>query len=621
MTALLLHCVAAWLLVGCSAAIGGGDGAIRSAPAPAPLSAVAIERHIELLADDALEGREAGTAGDERAIEYIVDALRAAGLDAVERQSFEFVAGARLGSPNALSIGGREVAPASFRPLAFSASARGTWPAVFVGYGISAPELGHDDYAGTEARGKIAVALATSPDGSNPHGRFAPHAGARSRALEAASNGAAGLLLIYEAEREGDESDAGPLPRFSGSNVSRDVGIPVVAVTAMAASELLGIDSAAARERLDEHERLSRNLWTSVSLTVSIDLERRTSSNVLGWLRARHHAAVDEVVIVGAHHDHLGRGISGAMRRNRVGEVHNGADDNASGVAGIIELARALAPRAATLRRHVLFMTLGAEEWGLLGSKHFADHPLLRVPAGDGRAETPVDAIAMINMDMVGRMREDRLLASGLATSTAWPELLDRALADGSHDIDVAKESDREILGSSDHTSFYQMGMPVVFFFTGGHEQYHTPDDDLYRELEDGTRERLVNVDGLSRILAYIADVIVAVANRDERLPLVEGIELTPRMSFRVVLRLMPDYGADVEGMRVASVSDGGPAAAAGMAAGDVIVRFGDIAVRSVRDYMVGLQQASPGEPVSVEIERDGERQVLSVTPLGLPSK
>ena len=576
------------------------------------LSAAALEAHIDYLADDALEGREAGTSGSEKAERYIAEALAAAGLT-VEEQVLQFVAGAKLGAQNAVKIDGKELTSEAFRPLAYSNSASGSWQAVFAGYGIEAPDLGHDDYANVDVAGKLVIVVSGSPDGDNPHGSFGEHSSARAKALTAVHKNAVAILVVV---RQGDS-----LPEFRGSNVSRDVGIPVVAITAEAARERLQLDvDEKLLEALDAHRPVSRSLAVSVDLNVDVQLERRTTRNILGWLEATNPEAVDEVIIIGAHHDHLGRGGVGSMSRDRIGEIHNGADDNASGVAGVIELARYLQRRAQSLRRHVLFMTFAAEEWGLLGSKYFKDHPILRLPACDGRPERPLRAVAMLNMDMIGRFKENRLLAFGVATSSEWPSLLESIRSESHPDLVISVDNQKELMGSSDHISFYQLGMPVVFFFTNTHRQYHTPDDDLYRTNADGHVERMINVDGMTRVLHYIADVSIALANRDHPVPYEDGVDLMPRVSFKVVLRLLPDYGADVEGMGVASVTPGGPAEKAGLKSGDVIVRFGKTSVRSVRDYMVGLGKAKPGEPVEVEFDRGGDRKVVEVRPQGMGS-
>ncbi len=595
-----------WILS--CAVISGHPGAAD----PPPFAAAVLEHHIAYLASDALEGRDAGSKGCEEAERYIREALASAGLDLVEEQAFEFNSGARLGEGSRLAIGDRELPAESFRPLAFSAAAEGSWPAVFAGYGIEAKDLGHDDYAGLDAGGKLVVVLRGSPDGDNPHGQFSSHVDSRAKALKAVEKGGKALLVLVTG-KPGEEK----LPEFHGEDITQDVGIPVIAVKESEAGKALGIDAAAAIAALNEHRRVSRPLELKVGAAARVSFEKRATRNVLGWLKARHPEARDEVVIAGAHHDHLGRGTSASMARQRLGEIHNGADDNASGVAGILELARCLKPRAAELKRSVLFITLGAEERGLLGSRYFKEHPVLRLPAGANGKETILKAVAMINLDMIGRLRENRLLASGLATSEAWPDLLEKVRKDSGCQLNLVCDRAEDLFGTSDHTNFYQMGLPVAFFFTGNHAQYHTPDDDLYRRLENGASERLINVEGMGEVLRYVAEVIAAAANTPQPLPYKPGVKLAPAAIFKVVLRLLPDYGADVAGMRIAEVTQDGPAAQAGLKAGDVIVRFGSTPVRSVRDYMVGLEKAKAGEEVEVEIVRGGKNQVLKVRPQG----
>ncbi len=583
-------------------------------PVPEPLSPRAIEEHIAFLADDALEGRDAGTPGCHVAERYIANRLERAGLDAVEEQAFDFVAGSELLEGSSLAVGAKKLKVDQFRPLAYSKPGEGTGDAVYVGYGITAPDLEHDDYGELSVKKRLVVILAGSPDGDDPHGEFAKYASARAKALRAVEKGAVAMVVLVTPDAHGTES----LPAFR-EDISSNVDIPVIAVKASAIAPLLGIDIGADQERLARHERVSRRLGRAIRYDVRIQIERRTTHNILGWLVARSPEVRDEVVIVGAHHDHLGRGISGSRVPRRQGEIHNGADDNASGVAAILELARHLAPRAASLKRHVLFMTFAGEERGLLGSKHFKKHPLLRLPAeiADG-AERPLRPVAMINLDMVGRLEDSQLLATGLATGESWRDLLDTVRGRGHGSLKIRGDDEKDILGSSDHTTFYEMGLPVVFFFTGSHEEYHTPEDDLYRIGEDGERERLINLEGMTRATEYISDVLVELAQREENIVHVPGKKLTRSMNFRVVLRLMPDYAGDLDGMGVSSVTAGGPAAKAGIQAGDIIVKFGSTPVRSVEDYMVGLNQAKPGEALPVEVLRDGEKHTFTVEPQGL---
>ena len=581
---------------------------------PAPMSSAAFEAHIAYLADDALEGRDPGTPGCEAAEAYIVSAFEYAGLDAIEEQEFEFVAGARLEGKPALSVKGYAIASDDFVPLAYSSAGKGEAPAVFVGYGIEAADLGHDDYRGVDVEGRVVVFLTGSTD-AHPHGPFAQHAGARAKALTALQKKARGVIVLVTGDSSGEER----LPRFRGEHVSRDVGIPVIAARASALVPRLGIDIKSSRGVLARHESASRDLDANVGFEVRVSLERRKTRNVLGWLEAKAPDRVDELVIVGGHHDHLGRGGIGSLAPDKKGEIHNGADDNASGVAGVIELARTLAPRAKELRRHVLFMTFGAEERGLLGSKYFKEHPILRLPRSIRGQEVAVKPIAMVNLDMVGRLQENKVVVSGMATSPDWPTLLEGVRESGGHTLEVKGESKHELTGSSDHSVFYVMGMPVLFFFDGGHSDYHKPSDDLYRVGEDGEPECLINLEGMVRLIRLVSDVTETVANSKEPPAYQEGVKLTQSMRFNVVLRLMPDYGADVEGMRVANVTPGGPADLAGIQGGDVIVQFGDTPVRSVNDYLVGLQKAAPGKKGRVIVRRGDEEKVLDVLPKGMP--
>ncbi len=622
------------------------------------ISPAAIERHIGYLASEELEGRDSGTHGGDLAEAYVEKELRNAGLDAVEAREFEFVAGVRQGPGSRFAIGDHDVAADSFRPYAFSSSGSGEWPAVLAGYGIEAPELGCDDYAGCDVKGKAVVVLAGSPEGDSPHGKFAAHAAARAKALLAAKKGATALVVIHSpiggGSPHGDAKDGGPggaaakLPVFDGEGITRDAGIPAVAVLESAAGPLLGIDVGEVRRSLrqaEPHDAAGdapkageappaapaaphgdvRDLKRTVRLTTDVTLERRKARNVLGWLDAHAPGAKRELVVVGAHHDHLGRGTTSSRSHERLGEIHPGADDNASGVAGVIELARALHARAGELRRPVLFVTFGAEERGLLGSKKLCEDLPKRIP-GEPAGREPLRPVAMINLDMVGRLHDDKLMASGEATSEAWPGILEaarkRTEASGLPALRIAADNKEDLFGSSDHLSFYGAGMPVIFFFTGTHREYHTPDDTLYKKREEGKpRELLINTEGEARVLALVEEVAVETASRPEPPPYTPNLDLAPRMTFKVVLRLMPDYGADVEGMRVAEVSPGGPAAAAGLRSGDVIVKFGDLAVRSVQDYMTGLNRVKAGQKVDVEFVRAGKRQTASVMPLSLPQE
>jgi len=593
--------------------VGDSYETVRSVPGGIERSHIDIERHVAYLADDALEGRDSGTEGGRKAEEYILSQFRSIGLDAVEEQPVEFVAGSRPGPNSSLAVDGKPLGDGSFQPYPFSSSAMGEWPAVFAGYGISAPDHGHDSYAGLDVKGKAVVVLTGSPDGDSPHGKFAAHQGGRAKALLAQSRGAAAVLVLLPAS-PGHES----LPPFGGEEVTRDAGIPVMMARAPDAAAPLGIDAAAEAMAISQGKSVGRTLDRRLSMKTDVIFERRSARNILGWLRGTAPGAAPELVIVGAHHDHLGRGTTASVRPERRGEIHNGADDNASGVAGLLELARRLRGRSRELPRSVLFLTFAAEERGLIGSKKFAESPLLRIPAASG-ISTSVRPVAMINLDMVGRMRDRKLLISGMKTSPEWPALIssvEKAMAQRSPPapLTLVLDQGENLFAASDHLSFYAIGVPVLFFFTGTHREYHTPDDDLYRTGPSG-RERLINLEGIEEVVDFVEEAVVQLAAMDPPPKHRPGVDLSARMSFKVVLRLMPDYGAEVAGMRIADVSAGGPAAGAGLKAGDVVVRFGSTPVKSVRDYMVGLEQARPGEEIEVEYLRGAERRTTKVLP------
>jgi hypothetical protein len=302
----------------------------------------------------------------------------------------------------------------------------------------------------------------------------------------------------------------------------------------------------------------------------------------------------EEVVVVGAHHDHLGKGPNPSSRAPDSAGIHNGADDNASGTSLVLELARQMSkgPRP---KRTVVFALFGAEELGVLGSRHFVEDR----PPGLSHI------VAMLNADMVGRMRDDHLIVEGAETSTAWaPILLSSAEGLGMR-IDTTADG----FGASDHTSFYTAGIPIANFFTGVHDEYHTPEDDA----------DLIDADGMRRIATFALRFLRAVADRPEAPAYVrpephEHGEAT-RGGFRVSLGTIPDYGADVRGVKLSGVRPGSPAERGGVRAGDVVVGLAGHDITNIYDYTYMMRELEPGVTVPMIVERAGTRVELSVTP------
>jgi Zn-dependent M28 family amino/carboxypeptidase len=637
------------------------------------------------LASVELDGRRTGTEGAEKAALYVLREFQRYGLRpgfkqsaaapagtpkefAAYAQPFPYVAAVELGKRNSMSFVPRAGDSNSahsldlrlgedWAPLAWSANGRvERAAAVYVGYGIRASELNHDDYAGVDVRDKVAVAFAGTPDGDNPHGQFARFVDLRFKAAAAREAGARALLVITREENLKDDR----LTRLRPDEglAAGDAGLPVVLISrqvarrAVEAAALPSVtfekleQSAAAKPEAGAaatagaagaapQQNVRRNHSTplrNIAFSLETEVVKREAPayNVVGVLRGSDPKLGDEAVVVGAHYDHLGRGGQGSLAQ-REGEIHHGADDNASGTAALLELARVLS--AAPPRRTVVFAAFGGEEEGLLGS-HFYVNRAPAVPL----ART----VAMFNMDMVGRMKEDRLVVGGAGTAAEWRQLLERentatrvsahprGIPDAARragDVPVAVAANGAIIatvgtarrfsltlnedgfGPSDHSSFYARQIPVLFFWTGTHEDYHKPSD---------TAER-INYEGLLRVTEFVRDLIRAVDASDSRPAYTQAKSSTPAGraagGFRVYLGTIPSYAEGGDGMKLDGVREDSPAAKAGLKAGDVIVRLAGRDVKNVYDYTNALGAMKPGEEYEVEVLRGGERLKLKLTP------
>jgi Zn-dependent M28 family amino/carboxypeptidase len=307
------------------------------------------------------------------------------------------------------------------------------------------------------------------------------------------------------------------------------------------------------------------------------------TANVVGYLDNN----ADRTIVIGAHYDHLGKGDQGSsLQANSVGEIHNGADDNASGTAGLIELAKYYSGNNITEKHNFLFIAFSGEELGLMGSKFYCDNPTIDLKTVN----------CMFNMDMIGRYRADKgVTIGGFGTSSFW----------GNHAKDIANKVglnyniDSSGVGPSDHTSFYLKDIPVMFLFTGGHQQYHKPTDDA----------NLINSDGEAKLLEYIANVI---AKLDESPKIDFKKTTTPHArgaasSFKVTLGVMPDYSYDKGGLKLDDVQEDRPAFNSGIKAGDIILQLGDVKVRDIYDYMEALGKYEKGQTVKVTFKRGTE--------------
>ncbi len=567
-----------------------------------------LRRDIVYLASDKLQGRRAGTSGADRAADYISRQFRAAGLQPLPgtnyRQPFTFVSRVELGDENSFQVktaaGPRSLkVTEDYMPLAFSSSTPASGQLVFAGYGISAPELQYDNYAGVDPAGKIVMIMRGSPDGDNPHGRFAdytaPGLEIQKKTVKAREKGASGVIFVSSEKDFHDDV----LSRLRHDLNFLDAGVPAVVVTRQVAQSLLS----ASGSSLDEVEKQAVKspaplAVKNVTVEFKTDVKKidGNSANVVGLLPGSDPKLKDEYIILGAHYDHLGLGGSESLAQNPEGEIHHGADDNASGTAALMELAHILSADSNRPRRSILFLAFSGEELGLLGSAAYTKNPLVPLAS----------TVAMINMDMVGRLREDSLMIGGVGTSPAWNSLLEK--------LNGPKESARfqmkfsqDGYGPSDHQSFYVKDVPVLFFFTGTHDDYHKPSD---------TADK-INFEGEKQIVEFVRDLTEAIASEPERIAFTRvKTESRPTgRGFRVYLGTVPNYSDQEEGLKLDGVRAGSPAERAGLRAGDVVTKLAGLPIKNVYDYTFALGELTPGQEVDIVVRRDGREVTLKLTP------
>lgn len=622
-----------------------------------------LRAHVEYLAADKLAGRLTASPGADLAAKYIAREFSRYGLrrsighdtpgmsileaDSPNRylQKFPYVARAELGKNNLFFVKPRRAEDAlqfkvgeDWLPLGFSSNAevRGA-EAVFVGYGISSPELKYDDYSVSSAKGRIAIVFAGTPEGDNPHGQFAQAGQVRFKVAAARGAGARALLIIANAEKLREDR----LAQLSYDN-SGEAGIPVLVVSRQTAAKILGgyitdlgifekaADSRGLQSNNGDGYTVARRLRqpTSHNIDLSVDVLRREvpAYNVIGILDGSDPTLKNEAIVIGAHYDHLGLGGYGSLAA-RPGEIHHGADDNASGVAGLLELARILS--AERPRRTIVFAAFSGEEEGLLGSNYYVNHPIVPL----------ANTVAMINLDMIGRMKSNKLIVGGMGTAQEWRDILPRAnlhsqpmsLAEvaspsrtpgkvtavvgtngqmtsaivHTQRFDLTLNEDG--FGPSDHSSFYAKQIPVLFFWTGTHEDYHKPSD---------TAEK-INYDDEALIVGLIGRVVRELDHSDKRPAyLVAKSESTGRSTgFRVYLGTIPNYADSSDGLLLDGVRDDSPAAKAGLKAGDKIVKLAGRDVKNVYDYTAALGEMKADQEYEVELLRAGERVTLKIIP------
>lgn len=570
------------------------------------ITAGELQAHVKYLASDELEGRGSGSEGNRKAAQYIAKAfaeygLKPAGTNGTYFQEFEFVSSVKLGSANSVTIARTGKAPMrlkveeDFRPFGFSSNSSVSAPAVFAGYGITAPDLKYDDYEGLDVSGKVVIVLRYGPDGNDMHSEFYRFTSLRHKARYAREKGAAALIIV---DAHHDE-----LPKLTYDQSHASSGIPCVALRSGVLEQLLPAEQslAAIKDSIKASRRTIGFPLSGVTISLETDIVKvmDRTANVLGYLEGSDPVLKNEVVVIGAHFDHLGYGGEGSGSLvPHLHEIHNGADDNASGTAGLLELAQRFAA-SASRSRTLLFIGFSAEEIGTIGSQYYVNNPYFPIEK----------TVAMINMDEIGRLNENALTVYGTGTSPEWIPMLKKYNARAASDS-FALKLIPDGFGPSDHAQFYAKDIPVLFFFTGTHNDYHKPSDDWEK----------INYAGQERIVRFIYDVANDIQSATPKPQFTRAQSTTGMGSggdspgFAVTLGVIPDYGESTEGMKIGGTRPNGPADKAGLKAGDIIVTLAGKKVMNIYDYMGILGELKAGQTVEVEVVRDGKPMKFSAT-------
>jgi hypothetical protein len=560
--------------------------------------------HIKYLSSDELQGRLTGSPELEKAASYIAHEFHSAGLKPVGgsyMQQFSVTAHTALGANNKLELVVAQqvrklLEQRDFLPLNLSTNGETMGPIVFAGYGITAAEYHYDDYAKIDPRGKVVLLFRHEPQETDEKSIFAGkkytlHSELASKVANAKLHGAAAILLVNDLPNHPGDDDR--LEPFTPAMGTEDYGLPVMQISLKWANALLATahkDAAGLIKAIDaDLKPQSFDLPTedAARMTVNVTIEKRVVHNVVGFWPGQ----TKEYIILGAHYDHLGLGYEHSLAPSQAGTVHPGADDNASGTAGVIELAHAIA-KSGKHKRGFLFLCFAGEEEGLLGSAYFANHPL--EPLGE--------ASAMINMDMIGRLRNHKVYVGGISSGSTFEKIVQKAAKDYGLDDDLTGSG---VDGSSDHTSFLVKGVPTLFFFSGLHSDYHKPSDTWDK----------INVDDAVKLLGEIDEIAVTLADalekpvfsREQESDILNGEihSSSPSSGYGPYFGSIPDFGGPPKGVRFSDVHDGSPAAKAGFKAGDVMIEFDGKKIDNLYDFTYALRAHKPGDTVKVKVLRD----------------
>jgi aminopeptidase YwaD len=618
--------------------------AFNAAAQKADITEQNLRTNISYLASDQLEGRRTGEAGATTAAGYIANLFQQYKLKPGVSQTtngktsknflqkFPYVTGVEAAATgNEFKLNLKNVNSSQVQieqnnpvnPLKFSPNGEANdAKIVFAGFGIESAESSFNDYDGLDVAGKVVLAFDGNPENDVPRSPFSRF-DARAKAKIAKDKGAVGLLLISREDKF--ENDKYSKVRYD--QTLGEAAVPTFAVSRTTAANILGIKDAELKTienvtamKKDTTAKIKlgfQDLSPTVSFKVNFVKKTTDAYNVIGILEGSDATLKNEAIVIGAHYDHLGKGGQGSLAVNST-EIHHGADDNASGTAALIEMARIFAKEKKN-NRTIIFIAFGGEEEGLLGSKYYVNNPVF-----------PLDkTVAMINMDMVGRLKDDKLTVGGIGTASEWKDLVTNKNEIIPPVYDNSKKNSfvsnfaekRETVyrfnlqlnedgfGPSDHSSFYGKQIPVLFFFTGSHEDYHKPSD---------TADK-INYGGMLKIIEYVAQITREIDQNSKRPTYTVAKSSSMgggRSGFNVSLGTVPNYAEGKEdGLLLDGVRDDSPAAKAGIKAGDKIVKMAGREVRNISDYVFVLGEMKAGEEYEIVVMRGAEKLTLKIIP------
>lgn len=567
-----------------------------------------ILSHLKYLTSNKLEGRLAGSDGADFAAEYIAKKFEEFGLSPLSGktsyfQEFTFISGVELAQNNKFSITcskNENIKKISFKlkeeflPLPFSKSGQISSDIVFVGYGISAPEINYDDYQDVEVKNKIVLMVMHYPkenDESSPFKKldFPIYANLQYKISKAESKGAAGVIIINDAENHKDAEDN--LIELKDITIYGSSGIPAIHTKRKPFLNFLkdcGINIIELEKKISEELKPKSQKLTNIIANMSVDLMKKKSKtkNVIGMLKGEE----EKYIIIGAHYDHIGKGEIGSEDIKSKGKIHPGADDNASGISALLQLAYNFSKKWNQKGKSLLFIAFSAEEMGIQGSTYFVNSKLIDLK----------NILAMINMDMVGRLTNNTLIIGGIETADEFKSIINNI----NSELNFKFSADG--YGPSDHSAFYNKNIPVLFIFTGAHLDHHKPTDTIDK----------INIAGIKLIVNFLENLINKLKSPEllltfHKIKSSQPMEI-PGKGYGAYLGTIPDFTYNDDGVRVAGVREGSPAQKAGIQEGDVIIQIGEKRIHNLYDLTYVLREHKPGDIIQIKILRKAEEKLFS---------